>query len=216
MSLWKKKPKPMKTNSDDKTGLPVVECFASLQGEGFHSGQAAWFVRLAGCRNACAFCDTPQSWDMDAFARRSEEDLVREAVESGCVNCVVTGGEPMLHNLDGLCRRLHEAGLQCWLETSGSEPLSGEWDWICLSPKKGVEVREEYYRKASEIKIVIGSDEDFSFAEEQAGRVGRDCLRYLQPEWSVSKGITQKITRYILEKPIWRLSLQMHKFAGIA
>lgn len=206
----------MKTNSGMETGLPVVECFASLQGEGFHSGQAAWFVRLAGCRNACSFCDTPQSWNMDVFARRSEEDLVREAVESGCINCVVTGGEPMLHDLDGLCRRLHEAGLLCWLETSGSEPLSGEWDWICLSPKKGVAVREEYYHKASEIKIVIASDEDFAFAEEQAGRVYQDCLLYLQPEWSVSSAITQKITRYILEKLKWRLSLQMHKFAGIA
>lgn len=122
----------------------------------------------------------------------------------------------MLHNLDGLCRRLHEAGLRCWLETSGSEPLSGAWDWICLSPKKGVAVREEYYHKASEIKIVIASDEDFAFAEEQAGRAGQDCLLYLQPEWSVSNAITQKITRYILKKPKWRLSLQMHKFAGIA
>lgn len=195
--------------------LPVVETFYSLQGEGAHAGWPACFIRLAGCRNACSFCDTRDSWNAGAFPTVSVAGLAEDAAASGAPSCVVTGGEPTLHKLDGLCCALHAAGLQTWLETSGSEPLSGNWDWICLSPKKGVFVYPEYYRKANEIKVVIQTSDDFAFAEEQASLANENCLCYLQAEWSVSKRMSEAIVAYIRKHPRWKLSLQTHKFLGI-
>lgn len=195
---------------------PLVESFYSLQGEGFHAGVAAYFIRLAGCRNACPFCDTPDSWEEGGYPRAAVAELLSRVASSGAENCVVTGGEPLLHNLDPLCRGLHEAGVACWLETSGSERLSGKWDWICLSPKKGIPVDPALYVAADELKVVVCDREDFLFAEQQASRVRPECLLYLQVEWGCREDSTREIVSYILENPRWRLSLQTHKLIGIA
>lgn len=195
--------------------LPIVESFYSLQGEGFHAGTAAYFLRLAGCRNACPFCDTPQSWKEEGFARVPVPDLVRQVAGSGSPNCVVTGGEPMLHDLGPLCRALRAQGIACWLETSGSEPFSGQWDWICLSPKKGIPVFPDFYAEAGELKVVVSGEEDFSFAEAEAGKVRPGCRLYLQPEWDSASSVMPAIEAYILSHPRWGLSLQLHKFIGM-
>lgn len=195
--------------------LPVVECFYSLQGEGFHAGWPAFFIRLAGCRNACSFCDTKESWQEEGFPRYSPEELTGKVLESGATACVITGGEPMLHDLTSLCACLKKAGISLWLETSGSEPLSGQWDWICLSPKKGIPVHPDYYAQASELKIVVESPEDFGFAQMQAGKMREECLCFLQSEWSVSSSLLSAIIDYILAHPRWKLSLQTHKFLNV-
>ncbi|MCM1040870.1 MAG: 7-carboxy-7-deazaguanine synthase QueE [Bacteroides sp.] len=195
--------------------LPVVETFHSLQGEGAHAGWPAYFVRLAGCRNACAFCDTPQSWDIEGYPLVPITELVRKVSQSGARNCVVTGGEPTLHNLSALCDAVKEAGLQRWLETSGSEKLSGQWDWICLSPKRNIPVHPEYYRSASELKVVIGQASDFGFAERQAAQVSDSCLCFLQPEWGEYRNILPQIIEYAKAHPRWKLSLQVHKLIGV-
>ncbi|MCM1531117.1 MAG: 7-carboxy-7-deazaguanine synthase QueE [Bacteroides sp.] len=195
--------------------LPVVETFHSLQGEGTHAGWPAYFVRLAGCRNACPFCDTPQSWNPEGYPSVPVAELAREAARSGARHCVVTGGEPALHDLTALCAELKKAGLQRWLETSGSEPLSGAWEWICLSPKKNIEVLPEYYRSASELKVVIGQASDFDFAEQQAAQVSDACLCFLQPEWGEYKKILPQIIEYAKAHPRWNLSLQVHKLIGV-
>lgn len=195
--------------------LPVVETFYSLQGEGFHAGQPAYFVRLAGCHNACSFCDTPQSWNPDGFPKVSVADLAQKAQKSGALNCVVTGGEPTIHDLDFLCNALKSRGLKCWLETSGCGKLSGNWDWICLSPKKNIPVLPEYYEHASELKVVIGAVSDMVFAEEQAAKISPSCRCFLQPEWSVFNQILPKIIDYVKANPRWNLSLQIHKIIGV-
>ncbi len=195
--------------------LPVVETFYSLQGEGAHAGYPAYFIRLAGCRNACPFCDTRDSWNTAAFPTVSVARLADKAAESGAPSCVITGGEPTLHSLHALCHALKAAGLQTWLETSGSEPLSGKWDWICLSPKKGIKVYPEYYAEASELKVVVQTPEDFAFAEEQACRINEKSLCFLQAEWRVSKAMSVPLVSYIKAHPRWKLSLQTHKFIDI-
>lgn len=199
-----------------EAGLPVVECFYSLQGEGFHSGWPAFFIRLAGCRNACAFCDTKESWDEAGYPLHSPEDLRDEALSFGASACVVTGGEPMLHDLDALCGCLRKAGFRLWLETSGSEPMSGSWDWICLSPKKGIPVVDKaWYDSATELKVVIESEADFAFAEAEAGKVCGDCVCFLQAEWGMSQDLMPVLLDYILRHPRWKLSLQTHKILGV-
>ena len=195
--------------------LPVVECFYSLQGEGFHAGWPAFFIRLAGCRNACPFCDTKESWSEDGYPCFSPEELTRQVLDAGAVACVLTGGEPMLHDLTGLCRCLKASGIELWLETSGSEPLTGQWDWICLSPKKGIPVRPEYYTRANELKVVVGKEEDLAFAEAEAAKIGSACLCYLQSEWSVSATKMPMIIEYVLRHPRWKVSVQMHKFLNV-
>lgn len=197
------------------TLYPIVEMFYSLQGEGFHAGEAAFFVRLAGCRNACAFCDTSQSWSTEGFPRLSAEEIIQEVKKSGAVNCVITGGEPMMHNLDEFCQLMHEAGLRLWLETSGSEPLSGCWDWICLSPKRGIPVCAEYYDKADELKVVVQDASDLDFARKQAESLSERTLLFLQPEWNHVRSSVELSVSFILKNPRWRLSLQTHKFIGI-
>lgn len=199
----------------EDVSLPLVESFYSLQGEGFHAGIPAYFIRLAGCRNACPFCDTPASWDEAGYPRVSISEILSRVIVSGAENCVVTGGEPLIHELNALCERLQGAGIACWLETSGSETLSGKWDWICLSPKKGIVVESGVYAAADELKVVVCGQDDFLFAEQQADRVGRDCLLYLQSEWGERSGMMREIVSYILEHPRWRLSLQTHKLIGI-
>lgn len=195
---------------------PLVEDFYSLQGEGFHSGMPAYFIRLAGCPVRCDFCDSKHTWSVAGFPRVSARELADRAARSGAPAAVVTGGEPLMHDLTALCQALHEAGLACWLETSGSQPLTGRWDWICVSPKRGAPLQAAFSRAANELKVVVASVADFAFAETcarffEAGRV----LQFLQCEWGQAGTVQATVIDYILRHPQWRLSLQMHKFLNI-
>lgn len=200
-----------------ESGLyPLVEDFYSLQGEGFHSGMPAYFIRLAGCPVRCDFCDSKNTWSAAGFPRVSARALADRAARSGAPAAVVTGGEPLMHDLDSLCEALHAAGLACWLETSGSQPLSGRWDWICVSPKHGAPLQAAFSRAANEMKVVVAAEADFAFAETcarffEAGRV----LQFLQCEWGQAGAMQRAVIDYILRHPQWRLSLQTHKFLNI-
>ncbi len=196
--------------------LPILESFYSLQGEGYNVGVAAYFIRLAGCNVRCPWCDTPNSWDIASGELRKIEDIVNEAVETGAKNVVITGGEPLIHNLDELTTLLKSCGLKVWLETSGSAPLSGVFDWICLSPKKWyLPENDEIFKRANELKVVVESEEDFIFAQECKGRAGGQTILSLQPQWSADELIASKIVDFIKQNPEWRLSLQTHKYLNI-
>lgn len=201
---------------EDQHGLlPVMEQFASLQGEGVNTGRPAWFVRVGGCDVGCSFCDVKESWNPDIHPLTSTDEIVRQAVESGTRSVVITGGEPMLYQLDDLCDKLHAEGMSIFLETSGTEPPSGDFDWICLSPKKGNPVHPFWLHAASELKVIIRCEEDFAFAESMSSKVPMSCMRQLQPEWSVRHNILPIMVRYILKHPTWRLSVQTHKYIKI-
>ena len=164
--------------------LPVMESFYTIQGEGFHQGKAAYFIRLGGCDVGCVWCDVKESWDADKHPQRAIPDLVQEAAAFPGRIAVITGGEPLMHNLDGLTKALHKAGFRTHMETSGSSPLSGSWDWITLSPKKFKAPLDEVCKQAHELKIVVYNKSDFAWAEKYAALVGKQCRLYLQPEWS--------------------------------
>ncbi|MDR1791850.1 MAG: 7-carboxy-7-deazaguanine synthase QueE [Bacteroidales bacterium] len=195
--------------------LPLMEDFYSLQGEGFHTGKAAYFLRIGGCDVGCNFCDIKESWNKDTHPLTAVTDIVQRVLESGAKTVVVTGGEPCLYNLEYLCILLKQRELEVSIETSGSEKLSGNWDWICFSPKKNTQIEEKFYQIANELKVIIQNESDFFWAEENAQKVHQKCLLYLQPEWSCKNVITPLIVNYILQNPKWRLSLQTHKYIHI-
>ncbi len=194
--------------------LPLMEAFYTIQGEGFHQGKAAFFVRIGGCDVGCHWCDVKESWDANLHPATETRSIVTQAkAYSGTV--VVTGGEPLQWNMDFLTRELHRQGIQVHLETSGSEPVSGHWDWICLSPKKNKLPVPEIYPMAQELKMIIRSKQDFAFAEQEAAKVSDNCHLYLQPEWSVRDTVIPLITDYVLAHPQWKVSIQMHKYLRI-
>ena len=195
--------------------LPVMESFYTLQGEGFHQGKAAWFIRLGGCDVGCVWCDVKESWDVSKHPVKPVSDIVNDAMNHPGRIAVVTGGEPLMHNLDVLTASLRENGFQTHLETSGSSPLSGYWDWICLSPKKFKFPLPEVVPFANELKVVIFNKSDFDWAEKYAAQVGPDCKLYLQPEWDKSQTVTPMIIDYIKNNPQWELSLQLHKYINV-
>ncbi len=195
--------------------LPVMEQFYTLQGEGFYQGQAAYFIRLGGCDVGCVWCDVKDSWDASRHPQLAIENIVSEAQKHPGRLAVVTGGEPLLHQLDQLTQALHAAGFQTNIETSGSSPLSGNWDWICLSPKKFKAPLPEVVPFANELKVVIFNKTDFAWAEQYAARVGPACKRYLQPEWEKASIVTPLIVDYIQQHPQWQLSLQVHKYINV-
>ncbi|MFZ4563630.1 MAG: 7-carboxy-7-deazaguanine synthase QueE [Bacteroidales bacterium] len=195
--------------------LPVMEEFYSLQGEGFNTGQAAYFIRVGGCDVGCTWCDVKESWNANDFPPVSTDIIVAHAASYPAKAIVVTGGEPLLYNMDYLCSELHKNGISRYLETSGSQPLSGKWDWICVSPKKDAPPLDEVARQASELKVIIHDHTDFQWGEENARRVPAACLLYLQPEWSRHEQMMPEIIRYIQENPKWRISLQSHKYMHI-
>jgi len=195
--------------------LPVMEEFYTLQGEGFHSGKAAYFIRIGGCDVTCSWCDVKESWDASRFPPLPVGEIVNRAAEFPARSAVITGGEPLLYNLDLLCRSLREKHIQTFLETSGSSPFSGAWDWICLSPKKDSPPLDELMQRADELKVVIAGAEDFGWAEENSKRVRPECLLYLQPEWCNRRSVMPLIVNYIQSNPTWRISLQSHKYIGI-
>lgn len=197
------------------SSLPVMEAFYTLQGEGAHQGRAAYFIRLGGCDVGCVWCDVKDSWDASKHPVISVDEIVAKASNYPGRLAVVTGGEPLLHNLDFLTAALQKAGFETNLETSGSSPLSGHWDWICLSPKKFKAPLAEVIEKANELKVVIFNKHDFTWAETYAAQVNPACQLYLQPEWDKAAEMTPLILDYIKENPKWRLSLQVHKYLNI-
>lgn len=195
--------------------LPVMEDFYTLQGEGMYQGQAAYFVRLGGCDVGCHWCDVKESWDESKHPRIAVDAIVAKAAAHPGRLAVITGGEPLLHNLDALCDALHAAGFRTHMETSGSSPLSGHWDWITLSPKKFKAPLPEVSVAAHELKVVIFNKSDFAWAEEHAALAGPHCKLYLQPEWSKADTMTPLIVDYIKAHPQWQLSLQTHKYINV-
>jgi 7-carboxy-7-deazaguanine synthase len=192
-----------------------MEAFYTIQGEGFHQGRAAYFIRLGGCDVGCVWCDVKDSWDAARHPQKSVEEIVATAQEFPGRLAVITGGEPLLHNLDALTKVLHAAGFETNMETSGSSPLSGEWDWICLSPKKFKAPEPAIIPLAHELKVVIFNKHDFAWAETYAAQVNKDCKLYLQPEWDKAAEMTPLIIEYIKAHPQWQLSLQVHKYINV-
>ena len=197
------------------TTYPVMEAFATVQGEGAHTGTPSWFIRLGGCDVGCVWCDVKESWDADAHPRQSVEELVAAAVDSGRKTVVVTGGEPAMYNLAPLTDALRAAGLTAHIETSGAHPLTGTWDWVTLSPKKFKVCREDVYPLADELKVVVFHRSDMDWAAEHAEHVREDCGLFLQPEWDRRDDATFWILSWIAARPGWRISLQTHKYIGI-
>ena len=195
--------------------LPVMEEFYTLQGEGFNTGKAAYFVRIGGCDVGCAWCDSKESWNADLFPPVPVDDVVQRARTIPAKTVVVTGGEPSLYPLDIFTRALKENGITTMVETSGAHRLTGVWDWICLSPKKNSPPRKEIYPLASELKVVIQKEADLAWAEKNAALVPPSCHLFLQPEWSAAKTIMPVLTNYVMQHPQWRISLQAHKYMGI-
>ncbi len=195
--------------------LPVMEHFYTIQGEGFHQGRAAYFIRLGGCDVGCVWCDVKDSWDASKHPMMAIDALVNDVKKTNAELVVITGGEPLMHNLDLLTKTLQEAGLETNIETSGSSPLSGSWNWICLSPKKFKAPLPEVVPHAHELKIVVFNKSDFTWAEEFAEQVSTHCKLYLQPEWSKAAIVTPLIVDYIKENPKWELSLQLHKYINV-
>ncbi|MEZ5070398.1 MAG: 7-carboxy-7-deazaguanine synthase QueE [Bacteroidales bacterium] len=195
--------------------LPLVEEFYTVQGEGFHTGKAAYFIRVGGCDVGCSWCDTKFSWNPSLHPVVPVTDIVDHALTAEARSVVVTGGEPLMAPLGPLTRRLKDAGVETFLETSGAYPLNGEWDWICLSPKRDAPPVPAIYKHAHELKVIIQHEEDFLWAEEQATRVGDACFLYLQPEWSRRDIMIPRIIAYVKHNPRWMISLQAHKYMRI-
>ena len=195
--------------------LPVMEAFYTLQGEGYHSGKAAYFSRLGGCDVGCVWCDVKESWDASIHPQHSLQQIVEEALQYPARMAVVTGGEPLMYDLTALTDELHKAGFQTNIETSGAHPFSGTWDWVCFSPKKFKAPHESIYAHAHELKVIVYNKSDFEFAEQHAARVNKDCVLLLQPEWSRMQEMTPLIVEYVKQHPQWRVSLQTHKYMDI-
>lgn len=194
--------------------FPIVETFHSVQGEGLWTGTNAFFIRLAGCDVGCPWCDTKESWSPKRHPRHTIDELVHQAQSARPHMVVITGGEPLMHDLDALTASLHQAGLRIHLETSGAHPLSGSFDWISLSPKRFKPPHKSIYPQVNEIKVVIANETDLDWAETEAAKVAPEAVKLLQPEWN-SPQSQQLIFDYILQHPTWRLSLQTHKFLGV-
>ncbi len=195
--------------------LPLMEAFYTIQGEGFHQGKAAYFIRLAGCDVGCVWCDVKESWDANAHPVLTVSEIVSQAKKFPGRIAVVTGGEPLMHNCEPLTGELHRAGFQTHIETSGAYPLSGDWDWICLSPKKFKQPLPGLVSHADELKVVIYHPSDFLWAESYADKVNPGCRLFLQPEWSRRETVIPLISEYIMKNPKWAFSLQLHKYIHV-
>lgn len=195
--------------------LPLVEDFYTIQGEGHHTGKPAYFIRLGGCDVGCRWCDARFTWNPRMFPPVEVDEIVRRAVSYPAQAVVVTGGEPLLYPLEYLTSELHRHGLEIFLETSGSHAPSGSFDWVCLSPKRQQPPLDEAFAIADELKVIVGDDDDFAWAEENAAKVGEGCLLFLQPEWSVYEQILPAVVEYVKRHPQWNISVQTHKFMHI-
>lgn len=195
--------------------LPLMEDFYTIQGEGAFSGVPAYFLRLGGCDVGCVWCDVKDSWDASKHPFVTIQEMVDRVVATPAEIAVITGGEPLMYNLDTLTSALKEKGIRTHIETSGAYPLSGKWDWICFSPKKFKSPLEKIYDKAHELKVIVYNKSDFLWAREFAEKVNPNCILLLQPEWSKSAEILPSIIEFVKENPKWRISLQTHKFMDI-
>jgi len=200
---------------ENGTRLPIIEDFYTVQGEGFQTGKAAYFVRLGGCDIGCRWCDTKFSWNANLHQLQQVDDYVKKAASFPAKAVVVTGGEPLNYDLNYFCNQLKLNNVQTFIETSGAYPVSGNWDWICLSPKRNSKPVNEIYTLAHELKVIIYEQADFDWAEENAAKVNSNCHLFLQPEWSRHKELTPVIIDYVKNNPKWQISLQSHKFMKI-
>ena len=194
--------------------LPLMEAFYTIQGEGYHKGAAAYFIRIGGCDVGCHWCDVKESWDATLHPPTAIEKIVNQA-STYSDTIVVTGGEPLMWDMQPLTSLLKDKKLKTHIETSGAYTLSGDWDWICLSPKKRKPPLGAIYSKADELKVIVYNKSDFEFAEAQAENVSKDCILYLQPEWSASQKMIPLIVDYVMKHPKWKISLQTHKYLNI-
>ncbi len=200
---------------DDGQKLPLVEDFYTIQGEGFHAGKPAYFIRLGGCDVGCRWCDAKYTWNPKLYPPIEIKEVIERTLQHPARAIVITGGEPLLYPLKPLTDRLRELNLEIFLETSGSHPFSGCFDWVCLSPKRQQPPLEEAFDRADELKVIIESDEDFAWAEENRRKVGRNCRLYLQPEWSRKEEMMERIVEYAKSHPEWSISIQIHKYMHI-
>ncbi|KRO66584.1 MAG: 7-carboxy-7-deazaguanine synthase [Cryomorphaceae bacterium BACL21 MAG-121220-bin10] len=194
--------------------LPLMEAFYTIQGEGYYKGTAAYFIRIGGCDVGCHWCDVKESWDPNLHPPTSIE-IISSQAQQYAKTIVVTGGEPLMWDMDPLTYLLKTKGMQTHIETSGAYPLTGQWDWICLSPKKAKEPLAEIYAHADELKMIIHNRDDFKFAEAQAAKVSPSCKLYLQPEWSKRDKMMPEMVAYVMKNPKWIMSLQTHKYLNI-
>lgn len=194
--------------------LPLMEEFYTIQGEGFHKGTAAYFIRVGGCDVGCHWCDVKESWNAATHPPTAIESIAANAAQHSNT-IVVTGGEPLTWDMGPLTTLLKDKNLSTHIETSGAYPLTGNWDWICLSPKKNKEPVGDIHLKAHELKVIIYNRDDLRFAEEHAAKVSEHCVLYLQPEWSVRDKVTPLIVDYVMKNPSWKISLQTHKYLNI-
>jgi organic radical activating enzyme len=196
------------------TKLPVMEKFYTIQGEGYYSGQPFYFIRLGGCDVGCHWCDVKESWDHNQHQFIEVDDLLKD-VKEHTSNVIITGGEPLMWDLSELTKRFKENNIKLHLETSGAYELSGNWDWICLSPKKKMLPKKEIYTVADELKVVIHNNDDFKFAIQESEKVSHECKLFLQPEWSKFDLMKDKIVQFVMKNKNWNISLQIHKYLEI-
>jgi len=212
----------LQTTTNTFVTYPIMEAFYTIQGEGYFQGQAAYFIRLGGCDVGCHWCDVKDSWDADKHPSKSVSEIVEEALKYPARIAVVTGGEPVMYKLEALTKGLKEAGFRTHIETSGAYPLTGEWDWVCLSPKKFKEPVASFYAHVDELKAIVFNKSDFEFAEQQATliqnqlNVEQKIVRYyLQPEWSKINAMLPLLVEFVKGNPKWQVSLQTHKYMNI-
>ena len=196
------------------TKLPVMEKFYTIQGEGYYSGQPFYFIRLGGCDVGCHWCDVKESWDHNQHQFIEVDNLIKD-VKEYTSNVVITGGEPLMWNLNELTKRFKENNIKLHLETSGAYEMSGNWDWVCLSPKKKMLPKQEIYSKANELKVIIYNNDDFKFAIQESEKVSSKCKLFLQPEWSKFDIMKAKIAQFVMKNKNWNISLQIHKYLEI-
>jgi 7-carboxy-7-deazaguanine synthase len=194
--------------------LPLMEAFYTIQGEGYHTGKAAYFIRVGGCDVGCHWCDVKESWNADLHPPTLVETIVENAKKHSDT-IVITGGEPLMWSMDYLTNLLQKNNMKTHIETSGAYSFSGKWDWFCLSPKKTKLPLDEVYKEANELKMIIHNKSDFEFAEQQAVKVSEKCELFLQPEWSKKEKMTSEIVDYVMKNPKWKISLQTHKYLNI-
>ncbi len=195
--------------------LPLMEEFYTIQGEGFNTGKAAYFIRIGGCDVGCHWCDVKESWDANIHPLTPIEKIIENVLYYKAKSVVVTGGEPLIYNLDELTKQLKQNNIETYIETSGAYQLSGNWDWICLSPKKTMLPLPNIYKNANELKVIIFNQNDFVWAQEQANLVNANCYLYLQPEWSKHEKLVPQIIEFVKQNPKWMISLQTHKYMNI-
>jgi 7-carboxy-7-deazaguanine synthase len=208
-------PKLMQASLDTAASLPVMESFYTIQGEGYHQGKAAYFIRLAGCDVGCPWCDVKESWNAEEHEVVFLKDLKEELLESNAQTVVVTGGEPAMYDLNGITAMIQSLGMKTHIETSGAYPITGDWDWICVSPKRYKRALEDSLYRADELKVIIAHKNDFRFAEKHAELVSANCKLYIQPEWSNMEEMMPEIISFVKANPQFEISLQVHKYLNI-